>query len=224
MPSSLAVTHTGGTGVLSYQWYSNTTNSNTGGTAITGATNSSYNPPTFNTAGNYYYYVIITAAGSGCNAVTSNVSEVIVVTDPVINTHPIATQTICEGITPTDLSVSVSGGLGSTYNYQWYSNTTNSNTGGTLLTGATNSAFTPPNTTVGTVYYYVEVTQAGIDCAVTSNTSEVIINEAATITNQPLSEIICFGDSFNTLSVSYTNGVGTPNYQWFSNTTNDNTT
>ncbi|TXE15119.1 PKD domain-containing protein [Seonamhaeicola algicola] len=224
LPSSLAVTHTGGTGVLSYQWYSNTTNSNTGGTAITGATNSSYNPPTFNTAGNYYYYVIITAAGSGCNAVTSNVSEVIVVTDPVINTHPIATQTICEGITPTDLSVSVSGGLGSTYNYQWYSNTTNSNTGGTLLTGATNSAFTPPNTTVGTVYYYVEVTQAGIDCAVTSNTSEVIINEAATITNQPLSEIICFGDSFNTLSVSYTNGVGTPNYQWFSNTTNDNTT
>ncbi|WP_372937420.1 PKD-like domain-containing protein, partial [Seonamhaeicola sp.] len=224
LSSSLSVTHTGGTGTLSYQWYANTTNSNTGGSPITGATSSSYNPPTFNTAGNYYYYVTITAAGSGCNPVTSDVSEVIVVTDPVIDTQPLSTQTICEGTTPTDLSVSVSGGLGSNYNYQWYSNSTSTNVGGTAVAGATNATFTPPNTTVGTVYYYVEVTQAGIDCAVTSNTSEVIINQAATITNQPLSETICFGDSFNTLSVSYINGVGTPSYQWFSNTINDNTT
>ena len=38
--------------------------------------------------------------------------------------------------------------LETTYGYQWYSNTTNSNVGGTQLTGETNSTFTPPTLVV----------------------------------------------------------------------------
>ena len=93
----LSITHSGGTGTISYQWYSNTTNSNTGGTIITGATNLSYTPPTFTVSGNYYYYVTINLSGSGCSPITSNVSEVIVVNAPMITTQPIASQTVCQG-------------------------------------------------------------------------------------------------------------------------------
>ena len=59
--------------VLSYQWYSNTTNSNTGGTAITGATNLTYVVPT-TTNGTYYYYCVVGSAT--CASVTSDVAVV----------------------------------------------------------------------------------------------------------------------------------------------------
>ncbi|BBH22523.1 hypothetical protein Back11_38680 [Paenibacillus baekrokdamisoli] len=50
-------------GTLSYQWYSNTTNSNIDGTAISNATNASYEAPTA-TTGTMYYYVIVTNTNS----------------------------------------------------------------------------------------------------------------------------------------------------------------
>ncbi|MCL2689492.1 MAG: hypothetical protein FWE57_06560 [Chitinispirillia bacterium] len=46
-------------GTLTYQWYSSTTASNTGGTAIDGATGLSYSFPAADT-GTFYYYVVIT--------------------------------------------------------------------------------------------------------------------------------------------------------------------
>ncbi|AUP81416.1 PKD domain-containing protein [Flavivirga eckloniae] len=220
----LLVTHSGGTGTISYQWYANTTNSNTGGTIITGATNANYTPPTFTITGNYYYYVVITPNGSGCSDITSDVAEVIVVNDPTITTQPLASQSLCQGTTPQNLEVVATGGLGSSYTYQWYSNTTNTNSGGTLITGATSSIFTPPTTAVGTLYYYCVITQTDPGCRVVSNTAEVDINAAPAFTSHPISEAICSGDTFNTLSVGYTNGVGTPTYQWYSNTINNATT
>jgi O-glycosyl hydrolase len=49
-------------GTLTYQWYSNTTNSNQNGTKIEGATKSTFFPPfTLETEpGEYYFYVVIT--------------------------------------------------------------------------------------------------------------------------------------------------------------------
>ena len=224
LTSPLSVTHSGGTGTISYQWYSNTTNTNTGGTLISGATNSDYTPPTFNTAGSYYFYIIIALNGSGCSDITSEVTEIIVVDDPVITAQPIQTQTLCQGITPQDLEVTVSGGLGTIYAYQWYSNTSNSNSGGTIITGATIAIFTPPSVSVGTIYYYAIISQTGIDCNVVSNTSEVIVNEAPNFTTQPKSNTYCLGDALNSLSVAHANGVGTPTYLWYSNTINESTT
>ena len=46
-------------GSLSYQWFSNTTNSNIGGTPVQGATGISYEPPTL-TDGTFYYYAVVT--------------------------------------------------------------------------------------------------------------------------------------------------------------------
>lgn len=62
-----------GTGTLTYQWYSNTTNSITGGNLISGATSATYNPPT-STAGTRYYYVVVSDSyceGKSTSAIVS---------------------------------------------------------------------------------------------------------------------------------------------------------
>jgi len=69
-------------GTLSYQWYSNTTNNNTGGTAISGANSANHIPNTF-TQGTVYYYVVVTNTNTGVNGnqtatATSNTATVTV--------------------------------------------------------------------------------------------------------------------------------------------------
>jgi hypothetical protein len=73
----MCVTYTNGTGTPSYQWYSNTANSTTGGTAIPSATTNCYTPSS-TTAGTTYYYAVISLTGGGCSNITSNTAEVIV--------------------------------------------------------------------------------------------------------------------------------------------------
>ncbi|MEA4922915.1 MAG: InlB B-repeat-containing protein [Eubacteriaceae bacterium] len=73
--AELSVSATVATGTLSYQWYNNTTNSNTGGAVIDGAKGSSYTTPETKDAGNYYYYCVVTANEQ---SVTSNVATVTV--------------------------------------------------------------------------------------------------------------------------------------------------
>ncbi|SDR91170.1 gliding motility-associated C-terminal domain-containing protein [Formosa sp. Hel1_31_208] len=220
--SELSLVVSGGAGTATYQWFSNTTNSNTGGTLIAGATGTNYIPPPFNTVGTYYFYVEVSYNASGCSGLISAVSEVVVVDDPDITTQPIASQSLCQNVTPQDLQVVITGGLGLT-SYQWYVNTVNSNTGGTLIAGATTSLYTPPVTTVGTLYYYCIITQDVSGCEVVSTVSAVEVNAAAQFTSQPISDELCLGETTNTLVVAYTNGTGAPSYQWYENTINDTT-
>lgn len=58
--------------------------------------------------------------------------------------------------------------------YQWYSNTTASSEGGVLLSGETNSTYTPSTAEIGTSYYYCVVSNSlGI---VTSDVVSVVVN------------------------------------------------
>ncbi|GHV79640.1 hypothetical protein AGMMS49944_14310 [Spirochaetia bacterium] len=57
-------------GNLSFQWYSNTTNSNSGGTAIPGETGLSYTPSAA-AAGTFYYYVVVTNTNNSVNGNTT---------------------------------------------------------------------------------------------------------------------------------------------------------
>jgi len=76
----------------------------------------------------------------------------------IITSQPSTTvQNYCLNGTATALSTTA---VGSSITYQWYSNTTNSNSGGTLISGATSASYTPPTTTAGTKYYYVIVTNS----------------------------------------------------------------
>ena len=67
---------------LTYQWYRNTTASNSGGTLISGATSANYTPPA-TSASNYYYYCIVTG---DCGTETSNLSGIYTMIPSVIPT------------------------------------------------------------------------------------------------------------------------------------------
>ena len=64
----------------------------------------------------------------------------------------------------------------SRYQYQWYSNTTYSSTGGTVINGATSASYTPVITALGNYYYYVTITNR--DKQITSNTALIKISSS----------------------------------------------
>jgi autotransporter-associated beta strand protein len=210
--SSMSVTATGA-GTLTYQWFSNATNSNTGGTSITSATNATYTAPTA-TAGTTYYYVVATGT---CGPVTSNAVAVVVNAATAISTQPAAPAAVCPNGT-SSMSVTATGT--GTLTYQWFSNATNSNTGGTSITSATNATYTAPTATAGTTYYYVVV--SGSCGTATSNAVAVVVNAATAISTQPVAPAAVCPNGTSSMSVTAT-GAGTLTYQWFSNATNSNT-
>uniref|UniRef100_UPI002939290E glycine-rich domain-containing protein n=1 Tax=Algoriphagus algorifonticola TaxID=2593007 RepID=UPI002939290E len=216
----LTVTAVGGG--LTYQWYRNTVASNVGGTAVTGANSASFTPPS-TTQGSAWYYVVVTG---NCGTETSDVSGQHLVTPPIttIAQHPDTTnQSACLGgsfPTPT-LTVQALGE--GTITYQWYRNTTNSNTGGTLIPGATSPSYTPPTDNVGTTYYYA-TGKSNCGTVPTDVSGAFTVTPLTTIDTENLaSQTICFGSSFAPISIAAT-GTGTINYQWYSNTVADNST
>ena len=160
---------------LSYQWYSNTANSNIGGTVISGATSSSYAILTTLTAGTYYYFCEVRAT-NGATSVRSNVSTVnVAVPVIIINTQPTQTTNLSAGNISGNLSVTASVTGNAELSYQWHSNATNNNSGGTIISGATSSSYIVPTTlSVGTYYYYCQVTATGA-APVRSNVARVNI-------------------------------------------------
>jgi gliding motility-associated-like protein len=213
--TALTASATGGTGTITYQW------NNTSG-PIAGATNQAYLPQTFTTIGQFLYTVTITLSGSGCDALTTQNALIDIVADPVVSIQPVSAAYCQNGSPVTPLSVVATGGLGS-YIYQWYSNTSNSNSGGTLIPGATSSTYTPSVAAIGTTHYYCSITQTGLNCNVTSNTASIVVNQAPAFIDQPISQTICIGGAFTPLSVTYQFGTGMPSYQWYSNSVNSYT-
>ena len=78
---------------------------------------------------------------------------------PTIATHPAGTTlTVAAAGTTHALSVTATSADFGSLTYQWNSNTSNANTGGTALTGETAASFASPIDVAGTFYYYVVVT------------------------------------------------------------------
>ena len=222
IPSPLSLKFTGGSGTSEFQWFFNSTNSKAGATGIKGANDSIYLPPSFSTVGRYFYFVEITHSGDGCGSVTSDIAEIKVVSDPLIDVQPLQSQIVCQQTTPVNLIVSASGGLG-VYTYQWFANTVNNNFSGTEIQGAEFNSFKPSTELTGTMYYYCEVTQPnGPNCSIKSNTAIVTVNSNPIFTSQPVSKTVCLYDDIDLLSVSYLYGSESPNYQWYVNSANSN--
>lgn len=92
---------------------------------------------------------------------------------PTISTQP--QDAIYElNATADPLTIEASGMPAPTF--QWYSNTENNNTTGTIIPGATEANYTPATTTSGTVYYY----------CVATNTQGSATSDVATVTVKPL--------------------------------------
>ena len=222
--SALSISYTNGSGSPQYQWYSNTVNNTTTGNPIPGATTDSYTPSTA-VAGTTYYYCTVDLPQGGCNTIYSNTAEIIIYLDPLVDLQPISSQTICVGGSSQQLDVSYINGVG-TATYQWYSNTINNNSGGTIIAGATNSSYTPPVfNTIGSYYYYCEITLSGNGCDVAvSNTAEIIVVDDPTVSApSPSYQQLCQNAPIQDISIVASNGVGSIyTYQWYSNTINNN--
>jgi hypothetical protein len=198
--ASISVVASGAAG-LTYQWFSNSTASNSGGTAVSGATSSTFTPPS-SSEGESYYYVVVTGP---CSSEVSQISGRYLVTPTVtavvtpLDTTP---QTICPGDSFTMLTFVASG---ANLTYQWYSNTSASTTGGTPITGETNSDFTPtfiPGT-YGPVYFYA---LAASDCGtVTSSVTGAF--EITHATSAQANQTLCVDTPLNPVITHTTTGT-----------------
>lgn len=205
-----------------YQWFRNTTPTNAGGTEIPGATDATYLPPAFDIPGTYFFYVVVSPEGDQCGDVISQVSEVEVIEDPVIDVQPLDNQELCLDAPANELNVEVSGGVGQ-FNYQWYVNTTADTTTGTEIPDETNSSFTPPTDQEGILFYYVVISQEAAGCETVSVPARIRVEPQPVINQQPQSEELCLNATPNLLSVNLNFSLGTPTYQWFENDESSNT-
>jgi len=87
-----------------------------------------------------------------------------------------------------NLTVTASGS--GNLSYQWYSNATASNTGGTLIAGAASASFSVPTTAAGTRHYYVVVTNTIPDNGDGGQKTAALTSAVATVTVQPPSSIL----------------------------------
>jgi hypothetical protein len=183
---------------ITYQWYSNASNSTVGGTAIGGATSASYTPPN-NVAGTKYYYVICT---NNQGSTTTNVSAAITIQSPSVGGTASSNQTICGGTSPANLTLASNTG-----SIQWQSSTDNITF--TNIAGATSSSLTSAQMGVlnATRYYRANVTN-GVCASAISNTLTITVNPAPTFTSTTGASICGTG----TATLQATTAAGTINW------------
>ncbi len=158
-------------GKLTYQWYSNSTDSNKNGTSISGATGDSYTPKL--TEGTTYYYCVVTntltiAGESDSESTASAVATIYMAGNktyaakPEFDSQP-ESASYKQGDKANALTVNATAtasgkALSGNITYQWYSNSANSNQGGKLISGATSKSYTPSTADAGEIYYYCVAT------------------------------------------------------------------
>jgi hypothetical protein len=178
-------------GYLSYQWYSNTSASNSGGVAIVGATSATYYPST-DIAGTYFYFVEVTntipdngdggnkTASIRSNAVTLIVNEKVNAQIPIITTQPVGGTVKIEGTRT--ISVEADTDDDGTLSYQWYSSTSASNNDGSPIFGTIYADYNLPTDTAGTFYYFVEITNTISDNGDSGNKTASVRSDPVTWT------------------------------------------
>ncbi len=201
-PGTLTVSGSGGSGSYSYLWYLNGVS--------TGVTATTYTP-TLTTVGTNTVYCTVTDA-NGCGSANSNTLSFTVNAQPSLTTPTPATQTDCNGATPTNITTTSSGGAG-TITYQWYSNTSNTNSGGTTV-GTSSTTLTPPTTTTGNAYYYCKMSATGNGCtAATSPLNDALVTvygtQGMSLTGGVASPSLCQNTTLGTNTVYTISGGAT---------------
>ena len=222
-------------GLLSYQWYSNNANNSIGGTPV--GAGQTYIPGT-SAVGTAYYYVVVTNTNNAASGVkikteTSNVVYVTVVTR--VNAQAPSITVEPNDISPNQnaqasLSVTAMVESGGVLSYQWYSNTTKTNSGGTAVpSGGTGSTYLPDTGEVGIKNYYVVVTNtnnsvngtktaAATSRAVSVNVQAIVNAATPVITTPPAGNSYVYGGAAIAMTVSASKSdSGTLSYQWYNN-------
>lgn len=197
-PVTFSVSATGD--VDQYQWY------NSSG-VIGGATSSSYTIDPVDLTDADSYYCVVQAVGT-CADKTSGSAALTVNSPTVLNSGPGVQPPLCEGESVT-LPVDASG---SNLTYQWYFNSNPLADGGSI-SGSTEKDLVISNAlTTDEGNYYCEI----IGSCGTETTVPVIIavDDATTITTQPISRSKCIGDQVQFSVVAEGTNLS---YQWYHN-------
>ena len=182
-----------GTGVpaYTYQWYDN-------GTAVSGATNSTYTT-SFSSSGSDSVYVVITD-GAGNTAQSNTITE-------TVNVDPSVTITSSQN--PTDVgnsitfTATVTGGT-SPYTYVWYNSGT--------LESSTSSTYTTSFSSSGTYIIEVIIKDANGNKAYYNFTETVNVDPSVSISSSQNPTDV--GNSV-TFTASGSGGTGSYTYQWY---------
>jgi hypothetical protein len=207
-------------GSLAYQWYTGTPGS---GTAISGATSSTYTTGALTTAdtGTSYYVTVSDASCSGTvltsSAATLTVSNADTAVGPTIIVQPSGQSTTVGG-SPTFTVVATGPG---TLSYQWYEvpySSTQATTAGTAIPGATQSSYTVPSADTAQSddgdEYYVFVTN-GFGTALSQRAGLAVgAGVLVQINGEPQTEYVA-ANGLATFNVSASCTGCTPAYQWY---------
>ncbi len=147
------------------------------------------------------------------NANTYTTRKLYIMVDYGISSPSPSSQALCINATPSVLTVNAVAQTGTTISsYNWYSNTTNSSTGGTLVathsSSATSDTYTPATASSGTTYYYVTMTNSA-GTVVTGGTATVAVNPYPSAFISGTNEVCLNTTSPN---VTFTGATGTAPY------------
>lgn len=197
---------------LSYQWYSNTSASTSGGASLgsaDGAQTDTYTPQA-TVAGTLYYYCVVTGT---CGTATSLISGAFLVnTIPDISNKTSSTYSgVAFTVTPVDGTDVVPAGT----TYSWSAPAvTGGLTGGATGTDEANISGTLDNPTSSAQTATYTVTPSANGCAGTDFTVSVTVNAIPVISD--MSTTVCSGTGFSLTPADGTNGIvpaGTT-YSW----------
>jgi glucuronoarabinoxylan endo-1,4-beta-xylanase len=188
---------TGSSGTLTYKWYTNSAFSLTNGKLIAGENQNFFMPDydDLDLEENYYFVEVINEEG-GKTAVARSIPAIITMepglraATPTITVFP-KDSFVFTGGTFDDLSVEGTSPDRGTISYQWYSNTTFSNSGGTAISGANRATYKPTvsNSSANNYFYYAVVTNTNTKVkgktTATASTGTVRVTVASPAASNP---------------------------------------
>ncbi len=208
-----------GSGTLTYQWQSSTTDCTTGFTNITGAMSATYDPPSGLTQTTYYRRIVTSTLNSVACTATSNC-----VTVSVNNVTPgvvAGDQAVCAPGDPVAFTVPTAATGSGTLTYQWQSSTVDCTTGFTNIPGAMSATYDPPSGLTQTTYYRRIATSTlnSVACSSPpSNCITVTFNPGPTA-NAGMDQELCLAVSGTTaFNLNGTGTNGNPSWAVFATT------
>lgn len=128
---------------------------------------------------------------------------------PTITTQPADVTVNVGGTVTLSLTATVTKG---NLSYQWYNNTSNTNSGGMLINGATGSNFSPPTMKAEIYYYYCKVTNT--DNTATGNKTKTINSNSVAVNVQANKYTVTFdsksGSSVGSITTDYNSLITAP--------------
>jgi hypothetical protein len=209
-----------GSGALTYQWQSSTTDCSTGFSDIGGATATTYDPPSGLLVKTYYRRVTTsTLNGVPC---TANSNCITVSINDVTGGTVGSDQTICQSGDPAAFTQSVASTGSGALTYQWQNSITDCSSNFNNIAGETGITYDPPPGLLTTNYYRRVTTSTlnGVPCTANSNCITVTVNNVSGGTVGSDQTICAGGDPAAFTESLASTGSGALTYQWQSSTTN----